>query len=60
MASRYHADAGAMKQAVVRSIALGRQGRPADIAGAVAFFASDEAAWITGQTLNVSGGTPMN
>ena len=60
MASRYHADAGAMKQAVVRSIALGRQGRPADIAGAVAFFASDDAAWITGQTLNVSGGTPMN
>lgn len=44
----------------MRSIALGRQGTPADIAGAVAFFASDEAAWITGQTLNVSGGTPMN
>lgn len=60
MATRFHAEAGAMKQAVVRSIALGRQGTPADIAGAVAFFASDEAAWITGQTLNVSGGTPMN
>lgn len=60
MALRYHADAGAIKQAVVRTIALGRQGRPADIAGAVTFFASDDAAWITGQTLNVSGGTPMN
>ncbi len=60
MATRFHAEAGAMKQAVVRSIALGRQGTPADIAGAVAFFASDDAAWITGQTLNVSGGTPMN
>jgi 3-oxoacyl-[acyl-carrier protein] reductase/meso-butanediol dehydrogenase/(S,S)-butanediol dehydrogenase/diacetyl reductase len=60
MATRFHTEAGAMKQAVVRSIALGRQGTPADIAGAVAFFASDEAAWITGQTLNVSGGTPMN
>jgi len=39
---------------------LGRQGRPDDIAGAVAFFASDDAAWITGQTLNVNGGTPMD
>jgi NAD(P)-dependent dehydrogenase (short-subunit alcohol dehydrogenase family) len=60
MATRFHAEAGAMKQAVVRSIALGRQGAPADIAGAAAFFASDDAAWITGQTLNVTGGTPMN
>jgi 3-oxoacyl-[acyl-carrier protein] reductase/meso-butanediol dehydrogenase/(S,S)-butanediol dehydrogenase/diacetyl reductase len=60
MASRYGADAGVMKQAVVRTIALGRQGRPADIASAVAFFASDEASWITGQTLNVTGGVPMN
>jgi 3-oxoacyl-[acyl-carrier protein] reductase/meso-butanediol dehydrogenase/(S,S)-butanediol dehydrogenase/diacetyl reductase len=60
MATRYHSEMTAMKQAVVRSIALGRQGRPADIAGAVAFFASDDAAWITGQTLNVNGGTPMS
>ena len=60
MATRYQAEASAMKQAVVRSILLGRQGRPSDIANAVAFFASDEAAWITGQTLNVTGGTPMD
>ena len=60
MATRYHSEAGAMKQAVVRSIALGRQGRPGDIAAAVAYFASDEAEWITGQTLNVNGGTPMS
>jgi 3-oxoacyl-[acyl-carrier protein] reductase/meso-butanediol dehydrogenase/(S,S)-butanediol dehydrogenase/diacetyl reductase len=60
MATRYHAEMPAMKQAVVRTIALGRQGRPSDIGAAVAFFASDEAAWITGQTLNVTGGTPMN
>jgi NAD(P)-dependent dehydrogenase (short-subunit alcohol dehydrogenase family) len=45
---------------VLRTIALGRQGQPQDIAAAVAFFASDEAAWITGQTLNVNGGTPMD
>jgi len=60
MASRFNSEATVMKQAVVRSIALGRQGRPDDIAGAVAFFASDDAAWITGQTLNVNGGTPMD
>jgi 3-oxoacyl-[acyl-carrier protein] reductase/meso-butanediol dehydrogenase/(S,S)-butanediol dehydrogenase/diacetyl reductase len=60
MATRYKADMGAMKQLVLRTIALGRQGRPEDIAAAVAFFASDDAAWITGQTLNVNGGTPMN
>ncbi len=60
MATRYHSEMPAMKQAVVRTIALGRQGRPADIAAAVAFFASDDAAWITGQTLNVTGGNPMN
>jgi NAD(P)-dependent dehydrogenase (short-subunit alcohol dehydrogenase family) len=60
MATRYGNEATAMKQAVVRSIALGRQGQPADIAAAVAFFASDDAGWITGQTLNVNGGTPMS
>jgi len=36
--------------------ALGRPGRPADIGDAVAFFASDDARWITGQTLDVNGG----
>jgi 3-oxoacyl-[acyl-carrier protein] reductase/meso-butanediol dehydrogenase/(S,S)-butanediol dehydrogenase/diacetyl reductase len=39
MASRFNSEAATIKQAVVRSIALGRQGRPDDIAGAVAFFA---------------------
>jgi 3-oxoacyl-[acyl-carrier protein] reductase len=37
-------------------IPLGRAGEPADVASAVLFFASDEAAWITGQTLVVDGG----
>src|SRR5262249_13425952 len=35
---------------------LGRIGAPQDIAGAAAFFASDEASWITGQTLLIAGG----
>jgi NAD(P)-dependent dehydrogenase (short-subunit alcohol dehydrogenase family) len=47
---------GTAKAARIASLPLGRQGLPADIARAVAFLASDEAAWITGQTLNVDGG----
>lgn len=59
-AARYNAPADGVKQAIVRTIALGRQGRPADVAAGVAFFASDDAAWITGQTLNIAGGNPMS
>lgn len=42
--------------ALVEGIALRRLGTPDDIAAAVAFLASDEAGWITGQTLPVDGG----
>ena len=35
---------------------LGRLGQPADIADAVAFLASDDARWITGQVIGVNGG----
>ena len=45
--------------AVTRAIPLGRVGTPQDIAGAVAFLASPEADFITGQTLSVSGGLTM-
>ena len=41
---------------VAAMTAFGRPGRPADIADAVAFFASNDARWITGQTLEVNGG----
>ena len=44
------------QQRLVERIALRRLGTPADIAHAVLFFASDHAAWITGQVLSVSGG----
>jgi len=39
---------------------LGRLAQPSDIASAVAFLASDEASYITGATLNVSGGREMH
>ena len=42
-----------------RAIPLGRTAQPTDIAPAVAFFLSDGAAYITGQTLSVSGGLTM-
>ncbi|HET6422535.1 MAG TPA: SDR family oxidoreductase, partial [Planctomycetaceae bacterium] len=35
---------------------LGRIGQPKDIATAVAFLASDDAGWVTGQTLHAAGG----
>ena len=41
---------------VIATIALGRLGQPADIADVVAFVASDEARWVTGQCIEVSGG----
>ncbi len=43
-----------------RSIPLGRIGQPDDLPGAIVFFASDDAAYITGQVLSVSGGLTMN
>ncbi len=48
-----------MLEAMVKLIPLGRIGQPQDIANAVAFLASDEAAWITGDTLSVNGGQFM-
>ena len=42
-----------------RAIPLGRLGEPADLPGAICFFASDDAAYITGQVLSVSGGLTM-
>jgi 2-hydroxycyclohexanecarboxyl-CoA dehydrogenase len=46
-------------EAMTRSIPLRRLGEPDDVAGAVAFFASTEADFVTGQVLSVSGGLTM-
>lgn len=43
-----------------RAIPLGRLGQPDDIPGMVAFLASDEARFVTGQVISVSGGLTMN
>jgi 2-hydroxycyclohexanecarboxyl-CoA dehydrogenase len=45
--------------AMVRGVPMRRLGQPADIAPAVVFFASEEAGFLTGQTLSVSGGLTM-
>lgn len=47
-------------EAFVRAIPLGRLGQPEDLARAIVFFGSDDASFITGQVLSVSGGLTMN
>jgi 3-oxoacyl-[acyl-carrier protein] reductase len=47
------------KEAILGRIPAGRMGGPADIAAAVVYLASDEAAYVTGQTLHVNGGMVM-
>lgn len=44
------------KQAVLARVPMGRTGTPEEVAAAIAFFASDEAAYITGQVLAIDGG----
>ena len=46
--------------AFARAIPMGRLGQPNDLAGAIAFLASDDATFVTGQVLSVSGGLTMN
>jgi 2-hydroxycyclohexanecarboxyl-CoA dehydrogenase len=48
-----------LEEAFKRSIPLGRIGQPDDLPGAILFFASDDAGFITGQVLSVSGGLTM-
>jgi 2-hydroxycyclohexanecarboxyl-CoA dehydrogenase len=48
-----------LKQGMVNATALGRSGEPEEVAAAIAFLASDDASYVTGQTLNVSGGLSM-
>ena len=51
---------GEAMQEFIERIPLRRAGSPEDIAGAVAFLCSEDADYITGQTLNIDGGFEMN
>jgi 2-hydroxycyclohexanecarboxyl-CoA dehydrogenase len=52
-------DSAKMVDALRRAVPMRRLGRPDDVAAAVAFLVSEEAGYITGQTLSVSGGLTM-
>lgn len=49
----------AQRTKLTGAVPLGRLGQPADVAAAVVYLASDEAAWVTGATLHVNGGMAM-
>ena len=48
-----------VREAILGQIPLGRMGSPEDVARAVAFFASEESSYVTGQVLAVDGGMTM-
>lgn len=48
-----------LKEAIIKNTPMGRMGTPQEVAYAVAFFASDEASYITGQVISVDGGMVM-
>ncbi|WP_027283993.1 2-hydroxycyclohexanecarboxyl-CoA dehydrogenase [Rubritepida flocculans] len=48
-----------LEEAFRRAVPMGRIGAPEDLPGAILFFASDDAAYVTGQVLSVSGGLTM-
>ena len=47
------------KAAMLAQIAMKRYGQPEEIAGVVAFLCSDDASYVTGQTIEISGGLSM-
>jgi len=49
-----------LRAAFTKAIPLGRMGRPEDLPGAILFLSSDDAAFITGQVISVSGGLTMH
>jgi 3-oxoacyl-[acyl-carrier protein] reductase len=50
---------GKQQEAIMSAIPMKRMGKGADVAAAVVYLASDEAAYVTGQTLHVNGGMAM-
>ncbi|HET8593780.1 MAG TPA: 3-oxoacyl-ACP reductase family protein [Intrasporangium sp.] len=58
--AEFAGDNQGLRDALIKAIPMRRLGQPEDVAGAVAFLASDDAAFVTGQTLSVSGGLTMS
>jgi 3-oxoacyl-[acyl-carrier protein] reductase len=59
-ATEIHADQEALWRGVLEAQSIKRQGQVEDVARAIAFFASDESSFVTGQTLLVDGGWMRN
>jgi len=57
---RHEKDPQEMKDKYLANIPAARWGKPADVAGAVVYYASDEAAFVTGQTIAVNGGNTVS
>lgn len=49
-----------LRKAFTRAVPMGRMGRPDDLPGVILFLSSDDAAFITGQVISVSGGLTMH
>jgi 2-hydroxycyclohexanecarboxyl-CoA dehydrogenase len=59
-APREHGELGErLKQGMIAATSMRRIGQPEEVAAAIAFLASDDASFVTGQTINVSGGLSM-
>jgi NAD(P)-dependent dehydrogenase (short-subunit alcohol dehydrogenase family) len=48
-----------LRNRILDTIPLGRFGHPGEVAGVVAFLVSDDASYITGETINIDGGVMM-
>jgi 2-hydroxycyclohexanecarboxyl-CoA dehydrogenase len=60
MLRQVSADRPGLVEKITRGVPLRRLGTPADVAGLVAYLCTDRAAYLTGQTLSVSGGVTMH